>query len=171
MKGQTLVFVAIRSILAILYLFRVSFDDSRPVEGASQGLRRCREEKGALKTRRIKERSVIVTTQPVYGTALPDLCTLPSTPACRPACCGFSLSSAHFSRCSAQFFSMATKRLRGVSVYRPIIYGNTAVLLDASERGENDHTHRWTVGVRSATSPAVPTKNQASQIGGADDIR
>ncbi|ORY85421.1 yeats family protein [Leucosporidium creatinivorum] len=65
---------------------------------------------------------------------------------------------------------MATKRLRGVSVYRPIIYGNTAVLLDASERGENDHTHRWTVGVRSATSPAVPSKNQASQIGGADDL-
>lgn len=66
---------------------------------------------------------------------------------------------------------MASKRVRGVSVYRPIIYGNTAVLLAPHERNESDHTHRWTVGVRSAASPPIPPKGPSDQIGGADDIR
>lgn len=63
------------------------------------------------------------------------------------------------------------KRIRGVSVFRPIIYGNTSVLLEAEERGAADHTHRWTVAVRSATSPAVVKRGVADQIGGADDLR
>ncbi|KAM0756658.1 yeats-domain-containing protein, partial [Meredithblackwellia eburnea MCA 4105] len=48
--------------------------------------------------------------------------------------------------------------LEGVSVFRPIIYGNSTVLLEPHEKGDTDHTHRWTVGVRT------------DQIGGADDI-
>ncbi|SCV68893.1 BQ2448_1014 [Microbotryum intermedium] len=65
---------------------------------------------------------------------------------------------------------MSNKRLRGVSVYRPLIYGNTAVLLEPHERVDTDHTHRWTVGVRSANSPTVPSKDPASQVGNGDDI-
>ncbi|KAK4054785.1 NuA4 histone H4 acetyltransferase complex and the SWR1 complex subunit [Microbotryomycetes sp. JL201] len=65
---------------------------------------------------------------------------------------------------------MATKRLRGVSVYRPIIYGNTAVLLEPHERTNTDHTHRWTVGVRSAASPSNPDNKEANHVGGADDL-
>ncbi|GAA5928725.1 hypothetical protein JCM1841_001036 [Sporobolomyces salmonicolor] len=66
--------------------------------------------------------------------------------------------------------STASKRLRGVSVYRPIIYGNSTVLLTEEERGGTDHTHRWTVGVRSAASPAKPNLHPNQQIGGADDL-
>ncbi|KAM0793103.1 hypothetical protein ACM66B_000584 [Microbotryomycetes sp. NB124-2] len=65
---------------------------------------------------------------------------------------------------------MATKRLRGVSVYRPIIYGNTAVLLEPHEKVNTDHTHRWTVGVRSAASPPNPDNKEANHVGGADDL-
>ncbi|KAK4058193.1 NuA4 histone H4 acetyltransferase complex and the SWR1 complex subunit [Microbotryomycetes sp. JL221] len=66
---------------------------------------------------------------------------------------------------------MATKRLRGVSVYRPIIFGNTAVLLEPHEKTNTDHTHRWTVGVRSATSADKPDdKQQSNHVGGADDL-
>ncbi|KAG8700872.1 NuA4 histone H4 acetyltransferase complex and the SWR1 complex subunit [Ceratobasidium sp. 394] len=61
-----------------------------------------------------------------------------------------------------------TERVRGVSVHRPIIYGNYSVLLTPTERGSAppDHTHRWTVAVRSAASP----EGKADQTGGADDI-
>lgn len=65
----------------------------------------------------------------------------------------------------------SNKRVRGVSVHRPIIYGNTTVLIPPEERGESDHTHRWTVGVRSAASGDQLRKNEADHIGGADDIR
>ncbi|SCZ91031.1 BZ3500_MvSof-1268-A1-R1_Chr1-3g02494 [Microbotryum saponariae] len=65
---------------------------------------------------------------------------------------------------------MSHKRLRGVSVYRPLIYGNTAVLLEPHERVDTDHTHRWTVAVRSANSPTTPSKDPASQVGNGDDI-
>lgn len=66
---------------------------------------------------------------------------------------------------------MATKRIRGVSVFRPIIYGNTTILLDPTNRTEMDHTHQWTIAVRSAASPAVPGRVAQDQIGGADDLR
>ncbi|KAG8692849.1 NuA4 histone H4 acetyltransferase complex and the SWR1 complex subunit [Ceratobasidium sp. 395] len=61
-----------------------------------------------------------------------------------------------------------TERVRGVSVHRPIIYGNFSVLLTPTERGSAppDHTHRWTVAVRSAASP----EGKTDQTGGADDI-
>ncbi|KZT05578.1 yeats family protein [Laetiporus sulphureus 93-53] len=59
-------------------------------------------------------------------------------------------------------------RVRGVSIHRPIIYGNTAVVLTQKEREESahrDHTHRWTVAVRSAASAP-----DSDIVGGADDL-
>ncbi|KAH9948813.1 yeats family protein [Amylocystis lapponica] len=59
-------------------------------------------------------------------------------------------------------------RVRGVSIFRPIIYGNTATVLSQQERGAlptPDHTHRWTVAVRSAASAP-----DSEVVGGADDI-
>ncbi|KIY70382.1 yeats-domain-containing protein [Cylindrobasidium torrendii FP15055 ss-10] len=62
-------------------------------------------------------------------------------------------------------------RVRGISIHRPIIYGNTAVVLTQQERealrreGKESHTHRWTVAVRSAAS-----KPDSGIVGGADDI-
>jgi hypothetical protein len=56
---------------------------------------------------------------------------------------------------------------QGVTIHRPLIYGNTACLLTTEEKknAPPDHTHRWTVAVRSAASA------QGSDIvGGADDI-
>ncbi|KAH6914725.1 yeats family protein [Coprinopsis sp. MPI-PUGE-AT-0042] len=53
-------------------------------------------------------------------------------------------------------------RQRGITVYRPIIYGNVAVALTDDERAKlssRDHTHRWT--------PLSPTSDQ---VGGADDL-
>jgi len=59
-------------------------------------------------------------------------------------------------------------RVRGLSIFRPIIYGNSAVVLTPEERQNSphpDHTHRWTVAVRSAAS--VP---DSDTVGNADDI-
>ncbi|KAI0303971.1 yeats family protein [Russula brevipes] len=57
---------------------------------------------------------------------------------------------------------------RGLSIYRPIIYGNTAVVLTPEEREAHpsrEHTHRWTVAVRSAASA-----EDSDVVGGADDL-
>ncbi|KAI5993677.1 yeats family-domain-containing protein [Pisolithus albus] len=62
----------------------------------------------------------------------------------------------------------ARVRVRGVTIHRPIIYGNTATVLTAAERETcafPDHTHRWTVAVRSA--PSAP---DSDIVGGADDL-
>nr|VWO96102.1 N/A [Ganoderma boninense] len=59
-------------------------------------------------------------------------------------------------------------RVRGVTMHRPVIYGNTAWALTQEERDElphPDHTHRWTVAVRGAAS--VP---DSDTVGGADDL-
>ncbi|KAG8865166.1 NuA4 histone H4 acetyltransferase complex and the SWR1 complex subunit [Tulasnella sp. 330] len=62
-----------------------------------------------------------------------------------------------------------TERQRGYTVYRPVIYGNTAVLLTPETRGDApaEHTHRWTVAIRSAASPQ---DGRTDTVGGADDI-
>lgn len=57
---------------------------------------------------------------------------------------------------------------KGLSIFRPIIYGNTAVVLTQKERDASshpDHTHRWTLAVRSAASSPG-----SDQVGGADDL-
>ncbi|KDQ64195.1 hypothetical protein JAAARDRAFT_52178 [Jaapia argillacea MUCL 33604] len=59
-------------------------------------------------------------------------------------------------------------RVRGTSIFRPIIYGNSATIIPLEERASlasADHTHRWTVAVRSAAS--APDSNI---VGGADDL-
>ena len=57
--------------------------------------------------------------------------------------------------------------LQGLSIFRPIIYGNTATLLTPEER-ENcppEHTHKWTVAVRGAASA-----DNSDIVGGADNL-
>ncbi|KAF9651717.1 yeats-domain-containing protein [Thelephora ganbajun] len=58
-------------------------------------------------------------------------------------------------------------RVRGLSVHRPIIYGNSASVLTPKEResAPDSHTHRWTVAVRSAAS-----NPNSDVVGGADDL-
>ncbi|KAF8528828.1 yeats family protein [Hysterangium stoloniferum] len=61
-------------------------------------------------------------------------------------------------------------RVRGVTIHRPIIYGNIAVAIPEEERKNSknpDHTFRWTVAVRSPTTAA---DNSADAVGGADDL-
>lgn len=59
-------------------------------------------------------------------------------------------------------------RVRNLTIHRPIIYGNTARILTPEERVEPvpaEHTHRWTVAVRSAASAP-----DSDIVGGADDL-
>ncbi|KIK53266.1 hypothetical protein GYMLUDRAFT_77510 [Collybiopsis luxurians FD-317 M1] len=58
-------------------------------------------------------------------------------------------------------------RVRGLSIFRPIIYGNTATLLTPEEREKHpaEHTHKWTVAVRSAASAP-----NSDIVGGADNL-
>ena len=59
---------------------------------------------------------------------------------------------------------------QGLSIFRPIIYGNTAQVLTLDERAKledkSNHTHRWTVAVRSAASKP----GGSDIVGGADDL-
>ncbi|CAH7669022.1 YEATS domain-containing protein 4 [Phakopsora pachyrhizi] len=69
------------------------------------------------------------------------------------------------------------KRLKGITVHRPIVYGSIATMIPVEERIANpDHNMRWTVALRSATSP-TPDSDILKQrsiegdiIGGADDL-
>ncbi|KAG8218897.1 yeats family protein [Butyriboletus roseoflavus] len=58
-------------------------------------------------------------------------------------------------------------RVRGVTIHRPIIYGNTATVLTAAEKelAPEGHTHRWTVALRAAAS-----EPDSDAVGGADDL-
>jgi len=67
---------------------------------------------------------------------------------------------------------MATERVRvrGLNIYRPIIYGNTATVLTPKQREAlaataPDHTHTWTVAIRGAASGP-----DQDIVGGADDL-
>lgn len=62
------------------------------------------------------------------------------------------------------------RRVKGISISRQIVYGNTAVFVVPSERHNPDHSHRWTVAVRSAASPPPGKRGEVQQIGGYDDI-
>lgn len=40
-------------------------------------------------------------------------------------------------------------RVKGVQIYRPLVYGNVAYPLSAKQRpADSDHTHRWTIAVK-----------------------
>ncbi|CAH1756763.1 6271_t:CDS:2 [Entrophospora sp. SA101] len=41
----------------------------------------------------------------------------------------------------------STKRTKGITIVRPIVYGNVATLLPQKKAPESDHTHKWTVSV------------------------
>ncbi|KAL1734418.1 yeats family-domain-containing protein [Schizophyllum commune] len=58
-------------------------------------------------------------------------------------------------------------RVRNLNIYRPIIYGNTARVMTPEEKATAppDHTHKWTVAVRSAASAPG-----SDIVGGADDL-
>ncbi|KAF9035092.1 yeats family protein [Hymenopellis radicata] len=64
-------------------------------------------------------------------------------------------------------------RVRGIAIHRPLVYGNSAVVLTPKERealaaadpSKKEHTHRWTVAVRGAASAP-----DSDIVGGADDI-
>jgi len=60
--------------------------------------------------------------------------------------------------------------VQGIQIHRPIIYGNSSFPLTQAERDASpapDHTHRWTVAIRSAASPP---NDRVDQVGGADDL-
>lgn len=62
----------------------------------------------------------------------------------------------------------STKRLRGVQIHRPFIFGSEAVPFDPANRPRDaptDHTHRWRVFVR-----GIPTSNSAGQQQQSTDI-
>lgn len=40
---------------------------------------------------------------------------------------------------------MSNKRIKGLSVSRPIYYGNTATPITGKKPSDSDHTHQWTV--------------------------
>lgn len=56
---------------------------------------------------------------------------------------------------------------QGVTIHRPVIYGNTATVLTPAEKelAPEGHTHRWTVAVRGAASTP-----DSDIVGGADDL-
>lgn len=65
---------------------------------------------------------------------------------------------------------MRNKYFKGLTIHRPIIYGNTAVAIPEEERKTSknpDHTYRWTVALRSPTS--IPD-DKSDMVGGADDL-
>jgi YEATS domain-containing protein 4 len=69
-----------------------------------------------------------------------------------------------------RFHGLDAAKTQGIAVHRPIVYGNTAVFLNPSERTNPDHTHRWTVAVRSAASPPPGKRGEIQQVGGYDDL-
>lgn len=54
---------------------------------------------------------------------------------------------------------MSNKRVRGLAIHRPILYGSTSTPLTPAEKlaAPPDHTHKWTVAVRSAASHPLPS--------------
>ncbi|KAK5946324.1 NuA4 histone H4 acetyltransferase complex and the SWR1 complex subunit [Knufia obscura] len=62
----------------------------------------------------------------------------------------------------------STKRLRGVQIHRPFVFGSEAVPFDPANRPRDappDHTHRWRVFVR-----GIPTSTTAGQQNQTTDI-
>lgn len=61
---------------------------------------------------------------------------------------------------------------QGIQIYRPVIYGNSARMLTPEEktRAPPEHTHQWTVALRSAASFPTNGENEGDFIGGRDDL-
>lgn len=60
--------------------------------------------------------------------------------------------------------TMSNKRVRGLAIHRPILYGSTSTPLTPAEKlaAPPDHTHKWTVAVRSAASLPLPSLSAIS---------
>ncbi|PWN31471.1 yeats-domain-containing protein [Meira miltonrushii] len=69
--------------------------------------------------------------------------------------------------------SANVKRMRGLAIHRGILIGNTATPLSEAERivSAPDHTHKWTVAVRSVASHPLPSISEADQLGLASSSR
>ncbi|KAJ1923195.1 NuA4 histone H4 acetyltransferase complex and the SWR1 complex subunit [Tieghemiomyces parasiticus] len=53
---------------------------------------------------------------------------------------------------------MATKsqrRVKGIAISRPVVYGNVATPLGDEKASQADHTHRWTVSLRGANNEDI----------------
>lgn len=61
---------------------------------------------------------------------------------------------------------MSNKRVRGLAIHRPILYGSTSTPLTPAEKlaAPPDHTHKWTVAVRSAASNPLPSLSTISGL-------
>ncbi|KAJ1032627.1 hypothetical protein NDA16_000650 [Ustilago loliicola] len=61
---------------------------------------------------------------------------------------------------------MSNKRVRGLAIHRPILYGSTSTPLTPAEKlaAPPDHTHKWTVAVRSAASHPLPSLSTISGL-------
>ena len=73
-----------------------------------------------------------------------------------------------YSLCFSSGRYVLLTKSQGVTIHRPIVYGNTATVLSPEEKASlhyPDHTHRWTVAVRSAASAP-----DSDIVGGADDM-
>ncbi|KAA1088783.1 NuA4 histone H4 acetyltransferase complex and the SWR1 complex subunit [Puccinia graminis f. sp. tritici] len=69
------------------------------------------------------------------------------------------------------------RRVRGLAIHRPIVYGSVATMIPVEERiAKPDHNMRWTVAVRSAASPPPGSAILEERvipgdvIGGSDDL-
>ncbi|KDN44910.1 yeats-domain-containing protein [Tilletiaria anomala UBC 951] len=67
--------------------------------------------------------------------------------------------------------SSGTKRIRGLSISRPLLVGTTATLLSPADRivSPPDHTHRWTVAVRSAASYPLPPVQPLASVNNSEE--
>lgn len=61
---------------------------------------------------------------------------------------------------------MSNKRVRGLAIHRPILYGSTSTPLTPAEKlaAPPDHTHKWTVALRSAASHPLPSLSAISGL-------
>lgn len=69
-------------------------------------------------------------------------------------------------------WAMSTKRVRGLAISRPILIGSTSTPLTPAEKlcAPPDHTHRWTIAVRSAASaPLAPIPTHPGAHGELND--
>lgn len=67
---------------------------------------------------------------------------------------------------AVSLFKMSNKRVRGLAIHRPILYGSTSTPLTPAEKlaAPPDHTHKWTVALRSAASHPLPSISAISGL-------
>ncbi|EPQ30248.1 uncharacterized protein PFL1_02364 [Pseudozyma flocculosa PF-1] len=68
---------------------------------------------------------------------------------------------------------MSNKRIRGIAIHRPILIGSTSTPLTPAEKltAPPDHTHKWTVAVRSAASHPLPSLSTISGLNASSGLK